>query len=158
MQSWPVNCVRPNRGQLRRTIIWNGPVPNHLRHSTFAGCSTRGDCKITRFAHHRWELSLAQAVGGGTLLADKAFQGPRVLQRRAPSQIPTDEHYFIEQTEDGRFAVRAKRSARASAVLDTQEVVTANWTKVGTLDSTPQSRLNSILSDRASPVCPSHWW
>jgi len=43
--------------------------------------------------------------------------------------MPTDEHYFIEQTEDGRFAVRAKESARASAVLDTQEegeIMTAN--------------------------------
>ena len=43
--------------------------------------------------------------------------------------MPTDEHYFIEHTEDGRFAVRAKGSARASAVLDTQEegeIMTAN--------------------------------
>jgi hypothetical protein len=33
----------------------------------------------------------------------------------------TDEHYSIEQTNDGRFAVRAKGSERASAILDTQE-------------------------------------
>ena len=30
--------------------------------------------------------------------------------------MSTDEHYFIEQTEDARFAVRAKGSARASAI------------------------------------------
>jgi hypothetical protein len=43
--------------------------------------------------------------------------------------MPTDEHYFIEQTDGGRFAVRVKGSARASAVLDTQEegeIMTAN--------------------------------
>ena len=28
--------------------------------------------------------------------------------------MPTDEHYFIEQTNDGRFTVRAKSSERAS--------------------------------------------
>lgn len=29
-------------------------------------------------------------------------------------------HYYIEQTEDGRYAVRSEGSDRASAVLDTQ--------------------------------------
>jgi hypothetical protein len=42
--------------------------------------------------------------------------------------MPTDEHYFIEQTDDGRFAVRAKGSERASALFDTQQeaIVYAN--------------------------------
>jgi len=34
--------------------------------------------------------------------------------------MPTDKHYFIEQTEDGRYAVRGKGSDRASGVFDTQ--------------------------------------
>jgi uncharacterized protein YdaT len=34
--------------------------------------------------------------------------------------MPTGKHYFVEQTDDGRYAVRAKRSERASNVLDTQ--------------------------------------
>lgn len=35
--------------------------------------------------------------------------------------MATDKHYFIEQTEDGKFAVRAKGSKRASALAETQE-------------------------------------
>jgi hypothetical protein len=35
--------------------------------------------------------------------------------------MPTDEHYFIDRTEDGRYAVRARGSVRTSGVFDTQE-------------------------------------
>jgi hypothetical protein len=35
--------------------------------------------------------------------------------------MSTGKHYFVEQTEDGRFAVRAKDSERASATFATQE-------------------------------------
>ncbi len=34
--------------------------------------------------------------------------------------MSTDNHYFIEQNADGKFAVRAKGSERASALFDTQ--------------------------------------
>jgi hypothetical protein len=34
--------------------------------------------------------------------------------------ISTENHYFVEPTDDRKFAVRAKGSERASAVLDTQ--------------------------------------
>lgn len=34
--------------------------------------------------------------------------------------MSTDKHYFIEQTDAGRYAVRAKGSERASDILDTQ--------------------------------------
>ena len=34
--------------------------------------------------------------------------------------MPTGKHYFIEKTDDGRYAVRAKGSERASEILDTQ--------------------------------------
>jgi hypothetical protein len=34
--------------------------------------------------------------------------------------MSTGKHYFVEQTDDGRYAVRARGSKRASAVLDTQ--------------------------------------
>lgn len=30
------------------------------------------------------------------------------------------KHYFVEQTDDGRYAVRPKGSSRASEILDTQ--------------------------------------
>lgn len=31
-----------------------------------------------------------------------------------------DRHYFVEQTEDMRYAIRARGSQRASAIVDTQ--------------------------------------
>ena len=34
--------------------------------------------------------------------------------------MSTGKHYFVEQTDDGRYAVRAKGSNRASDVLNTQ--------------------------------------
>jgi hypothetical protein len=34
--------------------------------------------------------------------------------------VGTDKHYFIEQNDDGKYAVRAKGSERASALLDTE--------------------------------------
>jgi len=34
--------------------------------------------------------------------------------------MSTGKHYFIEQNDDGKFAVRAKDSDRASAVFNTQ--------------------------------------
>jgi hypothetical protein len=34
--------------------------------------------------------------------------------------MSTDKHYFVEQTEDLHYAVRARGSQRASAVVDTQ--------------------------------------
>ena len=34
--------------------------------------------------------------------------------------MSTRKHYFVEETEDHRYAVRARGSDRASSVLDTQ--------------------------------------
>jgi uncharacterized protein YdaT len=34
--------------------------------------------------------------------------------------MSTGKHYFIEQTDDGRYAVRGKGAERASDILDTQ--------------------------------------
>jgi hypothetical protein len=35
--------------------------------------------------------------------------------------MSTGKHYFIEENEDGKFAVRAKGSKRASRLADTQK-------------------------------------
>jgi hypothetical protein len=35
--------------------------------------------------------------------------------------MSTGKHYFIERTNDGRYAIRAKESGHASEILDTQE-------------------------------------
>lgn len=34
--------------------------------------------------------------------------------------MSTKEHYYIERTDEGRYAVRGKSSDRASGVFDTQ--------------------------------------
>ena len=34
--------------------------------------------------------------------------------------MSTNKHYYVEQTDDGRYAVRGERSDRASGVFDTQ--------------------------------------
>jgi uncharacterized protein YdaT len=34
--------------------------------------------------------------------------------------MATGKHYFVEQTDDGRYAIRAKGSQRATKTLDTQ--------------------------------------
>jgi hypothetical protein len=35
--------------------------------------------------------------------------------------VSTGKHYFVEQTETGRYAVRAKGAERVSAIADTQK-------------------------------------
>jgi hypothetical protein len=35
--------------------------------------------------------------------------------------MTTDKHYFIEENENGKFAVRAKGSQRASGLRNTQK-------------------------------------
>ena len=35
--------------------------------------------------------------------------------------MTTDQHYFIEENKDGKFAVRAKGSQQASRLCDTQK-------------------------------------
>lgn len=35
--------------------------------------------------------------------------------------MSTGKHYFIEQSEDGKYAVRAKDSDHASGLFDTQQ-------------------------------------
>ncbi len=34
--------------------------------------------------------------------------------------MSTQKHYFVEKNDDGKFAVRAEGSSRASSVFDTQ--------------------------------------
>jgi hypothetical protein len=46
---------------------------------------------------------------------EKCFGGR--LEGKEP--VSTEKHYFIEQTDDGRYAVRAK-GQRASAIVNTQ--------------------------------------
>jgi hypothetical protein len=60
--------------------------------------------------------------------------------------MPTDEHYFIEQTDDGRFAVRAKGSEHASALFDTQEKAIAHAKKLNPNDHPDVERVRNTES------------
>jgi hypothetical protein len=57
--------------------------------------------------------------------------------------MPTDEHYFIEQTDDGRFAVRAKGSERASALFETQQEAIAHAKKLNPDDHPDVERVRN---------------
>ena len=48
--------------------------------------------------------------------------------------MSTDEHYFIEKNDDGKFAVRAKGSERASGLFDTQAEAIAYAKKLNPSD------------------------
>ena len=41
--------------------------------------------------------------------------------RRLKTSMSTGKHYFIEKRPDGRFAVLARKGARASRLVDTQK-------------------------------------
>jgi Uncharacterized protein conserved in bacteria (DUF2188) len=60
--------------------------------------------------------------------------------------MPTDEHHFYEQTNDGRFAVRAKGSERASAILDTQEEAIARAKESNPNDHPDEERVRNVES------------
>jgi hypothetical protein len=56
--------------------------------------------------------------------------------------MATDNHYFIEQTEDG-YAVRAKGSDRASAILPTQAEAIARAEELNPNDHPDVSRVRN---------------
>jgi uncharacterized protein YdaT len=60
--------------------------------------------------------------------------------------VPTDEHYFVEQTGDGRFAVRARGSERASSVFDTQEQAIARVKELNPNDHPDVERVRNVSS------------
>jgi hypothetical protein len=60
--------------------------------------------------------------------------------------MSTDAHYFIEQTDEGRFAIRAKGSTRASAVFDTQEQAIAHVKQMNPNDHPDVERVRNVSS------------
>jgi hypothetical protein len=60
--------------------------------------------------------------------------------------MPTDEHYFVEQTDDGRFAVRAKGSERATGVFDSQEQAIARVKELNPNDHPDVERVRNVAS------------
>ena len=62
------------------------------------------------------------------------------------------KHYFIEQTHDGRFAIAAKGSSRASAVLDTQQEAIK---RVGELNPNDKPDVQRVRHTKAGQ--PERW-
>lgn len=57
--------------------------------------------------------------------------------------MSTHKHYFIEQTNDGRYAKRAKGSERASEVHDTQAAAIARVKELNPDDSPDVERVRN---------------
>jgi Uncharacterized protein conserved in bacteria (DUF2188) len=57
--------------------------------------------------------------------------------------MTTDKHYFIEENEDGKFAVRAKGSKRASGLRNTQKQAEALVKKLNPNDKPNVERVRN---------------
>jgi hypothetical protein len=55
--------------------------------------------------------------------------------------MSTDNHYFIEQNSEGKFAIRAKGSDHASAVLETQAEAIARLKELNGTDHPDVARV-----------------
>jgi hypothetical protein len=67
-------------------------------------------------------LARGSEISGSHLInLQLAAQHQKLSERHTEASMATDEHYFIEENKDGKFAVRAKGSQRASRLCDTQE-------------------------------------
>jgi len=60
--------------------------------------------------------------------------------------MSTDKHYFIEQNDDSKFAVRAKGSDRASALFDTQAEAIAHARELNPNDHPDVERVRHTAS------------
>lgn len=60
--------------------------------------------------------------------------------------MSTGKHYFIEQTDDGRFAVRAKDAEHASAILNTQAEAIARARELNPDDHPDVERVRNVQS------------
>lgn len=56
----------------------------------------------------------------------------------------TDKHYFVELNEDGKFAVRAKGSERASSLHDTQAEAIAEAKRLNPSDHPDVERVRGV--------------
>jgi Uncharacterized protein conserved in bacteria (DUF2188) len=60
--------------------------------------------------------------------------------------MPTQRHYFIEQTKDHRFAIRAAGSIRASFVFETQQEAIEYAAKLNPSDYPEVERIGNVVS------------
>ena len=57
--------------------------------------------------------------------------------------MATEEHYFVERNHDGKYAVRAKGSERASGLFDTQEEAIARAKELNPSDHPDVERVRA---------------
>jgi hypothetical protein len=60
--------------------------------------------------------------------------------------MPTQRHYFIERTKDGRYAVRAAGSIRATFVFETQQEAIEYAAKLNPSDHPEVERIGNVAS------------
>jgi hypothetical protein len=60
--------------------------------------------------------------------------------------MPTQRHYFIEQTKDGRYAVRAAGSIRATFVFETQQEAIDYAAKLNPSDHRDVEQVQNVAS------------
>lgn len=60
--------------------------------------------------------------------------------------MSTGKHYFIEQNDDRKFAVRAKGSDRASALFDTQAEAIAHARELNPSDHPDVERVRHTVA------------
>jgi len=58
--------------------------------------------------------------------------------------MSTEKHYFVESNDDGRYAVRAKGSERASALFDTQAEAIAEAKRLNPADHPNVERVRKV--------------
>lgn len=66
--------------------------------------------------------------------------------------MSTGKHYFVEQTDDGRYAVRGKGSQRASDILDSQRTAIERAGELNPRDHADVERVR-----RTSGGSPDKW-
>jgi hypothetical protein len=60
--------------------------------------------------------------------------------------MPTQRHYFIEQTKDGRYTIRAAGSIRASFVFETQQEAFEYAAKLNPSNHRDVERIGNVAS------------
>jgi hypothetical protein len=60
--------------------------------------------------------------------------------------MPTDKHYFIEKTKNGRYTVQAKGSRQASAASNNQEEAIASVKELNPNDHSDVERVGNVES------------
>jgi hypothetical protein len=60
--------------------------------------------------------------------------------------MPNPRHYFIEQTKDGRYAVRGEGSIRATFVFSTQQEAIEYAVKLNPNDHPNVERVRNVAS------------